>query len=97
MFVFYLPDPCVPRDRYSSVRGKGNVALSTLYLLMVGDVGLGLVDGNDRFLLPLKVGRGGSESIFHIHTGDTPHLAPLAKESDVIDPSRISALRGREE
>ena len=35
------------------MRGHGKVALGTLYLLMIGDVGLGLVDGNNRFLLSL--------------------------------------------
>jgi hypothetical protein len=37
----------------SSMGGHGKVALGTLYLLMVGEVGLGLVYGNDRFLLSL--------------------------------------------
>ena len=36
------------------MRGQGKVAFGTLYLLMIGDVGLGLVDRNDRFLLSLK-------------------------------------------
>ena len=52
----YLPsDPrFLATEARSSVRGQGKVALGTLYLLMIGDVGLGLVDDNDRFLLSLK-------------------------------------------
>ncbi|SRR6266404_6921495 len=40
-------------SRRSSVRRQGKVALGTLYLLMIGNISLGLVDRNDRFLLSL--------------------------------------------
>jgi hypothetical protein len=37
----------------SSLRGHAEVAFGALYLLMVGKVRFGLVNGDDRLVLPL--------------------------------------------
>jgi len=77
------------------------VALHALYFLMVGKVSLRLVNCDNRVLLALSRLR---KRIVNntMQYGDTvenwgPHLAPLAKESDIIDPSCLCTLRCWEE
>ena len=75
------------------MRGHAIVALRTLDLLVVSEVGLRLVNRDDRVLLALLQRRIVRDMRRYRTAEERPHLTPLAKESDVIDPSCLGTLR----
>lgn len=79
------------------MRGLAEVDLGTLNLLVVGKVGLRLVYCDDGVLLALSRKRIVRDMRQFCTAEERSHLGPLAKEPDVIDPSRLGTLRRREE